>query len=67
MPPMMRSKRQQIAQNGEVRPVGPPWQCTIPTLLYKADSQNPPLPWRSMSLEQVVATVKDLTPPELQD
>eukprot|EP00974_Lingulodinium_polyedra_P034417 3310385-Lingulodinium_polyedra.AAC.1 len=64
---MMRSRGQRTARNGDARPVGPPWQRTAPAMLYLADSQSPTQSWRSMSLEPVVATIRDLVPPECQD
>eukprot|EP00974_Lingulodinium_polyedra_P112205 10854924-Lingulodinium_polyedra.AAC.1 len=63
---MMRSRGQRIAQVDEVLPLGPPWQCTAPTLLYTANASSPSLPWRSMSMEQVVAGIRDLMPTETQ-
>eukprot|EP00974_Lingulodinium_polyedra_P057940 5579325-Lingulodinium_polyedra.AAC.1 len=36
-------------------------------MLYMADSGNPTQPWRSMSMEQVVAAIRDLMPPDFHD
>eukprot|EP00974_Lingulodinium_polyedra_P113191 10956704-Lingulodinium_polyedra.AAC.1 len=34
MPPMMRSRGRWVAEEGEVKPVSPAWQCAAPCLLY---------------------------------
>eukprot|EP00974_Lingulodinium_polyedra_P094261 9134899-Lingulodinium_polyedra.AAC.1 len=59
---MMRARGQRFAPQTGPMPLGPPFQCSAPTLLYHADAVEHVLPWRCLPMDRVVTAIRGLLP-----
>eukprot|EP00974_Lingulodinium_polyedra_P027109 2615905-Lingulodinium_polyedra.AAC.1 len=50
-----------------LRPLGPPFQCSAPTLLYQADHAQPPQPWHSLPMDRIPAAIRAFMPADLHE